>query len=1185
MKLPAALEPWAIELARLSVDSGRALGPWLQRLALALGPRSRHGHGVTGEVDGFRGLARRGSPEHLLISHWLLADEMPDEFLRRASEGELLYLERAHREPTGATRCVVLFDSGPTQIGGPRLAHLALLVVLARRAREAGSTFAWGSLQAPAQLRALESKHDVRALLDSRSPLPVAASDLERWVEALADPGAGDAARYGAEVWIVGPRSDDAPTAMGPLGLRASRIEIEEEPHGSALVVRVRRRGSPRTSVCLDLPAPDVCVRVLRDPYPPRRRTPEASEDGFDLTRGLLFSENGRMLIAAASDGSFVARSIPTSPRDHRRRTLRLGIPEEQVVLGLHASRRRLVAVTTDGHHVHVYDTSGTVSDERHESHPELVLEEGSPLRECWRLDHQLVFTDPHGRCYSLSAGDDSKIEFVSRDNAVMARLANRFYWLARSGRTLLWQEGGHRPLALRALGSFRRRGLERASLSLPWIRPAACCGSAWRRSVGGESEKLEPAAPRSDRDRGVRPGRVLGPVGSGGGGEPARGPPPLPAAGPEAAPGACGYLGCRRDGVGSAARHRHRRSARPGGPRRGRLRDSASDRRSRVSDARRSRAIWRGVFPTRGLFLDHAGLGEGRRRERVLHLWESGSSLYEWEGGWILIWPGERMLDSRRAPGALVRARGAGLSATPRAPDACVPDSIWVTWRGCTTEARISEMAEVDPSTWIDVGPSVCVELSAPPREPAPLELVAEERVGEPQEILGELGIGESPDAQRLRAAFATATPTAGVSARLAALWRRWRRDTETRGDHDPMALPGPRASLAPGRSWAISSWIARLGGRVYTRHLRRLARLFESGDLDAALRHAVPLGGEIGARLRLALRPASPRRALRFTSGARGSAVPVGDRVLDVLTGLYESAYHRLVAAGRIEEAAFVMGELLSRPEEAVALLEREGRARAAAELAELRRLPAGLVIRQWMLAGQVDRAVAIARRTGAFHDAVVRLGASHEHEVRRLRVLWANTLAHHGDYTTAVDVLWPVEDARGLAARWIQLGMDLGGEGAARMLVYWAWLAPESGDDALARARALLADASPEHATERMALAEELLQRKHRVARTVPEPLRGMASAACRAMARDWELDMGGCHVPVASRWRDSQTTRCCGSTSLGSAGIGRSRRRSSASSGSARVMRAAWRSSTWPRHPGVGCGWRSGRRACA
>ena len=42
---------------------------------------------------------------------------------------------------------IVLFDAGPLQLGAARLVHLALLILLARRAQEAGAELRWGILQ------------------------------------------------------------------------------------------------------------------------------------------------------------------------------------------------------------------------------------------------------------------------------------------------------------------------------------------------------------------------------------------------------------------------------------------------------------------------------------------------------------------------------------------------------------------------------------------------------------------------------------------------------------------------------------------------------------------------------------------------------------------------------------------------------------------------------------------------------------------------------------------------------------------------------------------------------------------------------------------------------------------------------------------------------------------------------
>ena len=63
---------------------------------------------VGGELRGYDGLTRRGSPERLLISEWLLATEAPDEFVRRAAFNEQAFLRPAFRQPQGGRRAVAL---------------------------------------------------------------------------------------------------------------------------------------------------------------------------------------------------------------------------------------------------------------------------------------------------------------------------------------------------------------------------------------------------------------------------------------------------------------------------------------------------------------------------------------------------------------------------------------------------------------------------------------------------------------------------------------------------------------------------------------------------------------------------------------------------------------------------------------------------------------------------------------------------------------------------------------------------------------------------------------------------------------------------------------------------------------------------------------------------------------------
>lgn len=143
--LPAGLAPWAEALSLLDADLAAALGPLLRGLD---GLMSRHADdpGAGGDPDGYGGISTRGTPERILASEWLLADELPLEFLRRVASGELLHLEPARRAPRRRGGVAVVLDCGPDQLGACRLVQLAALVVAYRRAQARGGELAVGLL-------------------------------------------------------------------------------------------------------------------------------------------------------------------------------------------------------------------------------------------------------------------------------------------------------------------------------------------------------------------------------------------------------------------------------------------------------------------------------------------------------------------------------------------------------------------------------------------------------------------------------------------------------------------------------------------------------------------------------------------------------------------------------------------------------------------------------------------------------------------------------------------------------------------------------------------------------------------------------------------------------------------------------------------------------------------------------
>lgn len=333
-------------------------------------------------------------------------------------------------------------------------------------------------------------------------------------------------------------------------------------------------------------------------------------------------------------------------------------------------------------------------------------------------------------------------------------------------------------------------------------------------------------------------------------------------------------------------------------------------------------------------------------------------------------------------------------------------------------------------------------------------------------------------------------------------------------RPEHPPEPHParpvgGPGARFATvlhrltGRT-ALASRLSRAIGRRHAVYLRRLREMFESGDIENALRYAIPLTVEAGPR-RMPLRSPSPHPDLhiRPERSRPWSVAEVSPDLHGELRRLYRDAFHRLESQARIEEAAFLLAEVLHADEEAVAYLERHGRLRLAAEIAEARDLPPGLVVRQWFLAGDRRRGLRIARRTGAFADAVTRLERGRQmEEATELRRLWAHELAAAGDYASAVEVLWPLAAERSQMLEWIDRAIEQGGAPAGRMLARKVALEPEPVAELRSAAVTLLESWRAEEAAARLAFADAIRRGPRTSIATT------LARAALRAVARDSE-----------------------------------------------------------------------------
>lgn len=254
--LPPELAPWAPHLRGLVHELAAEIATLARRLDAAIGPLRPRIIEAGGEPDGYRGLSRRGPYDRLLLSEWALLDAVPDEFVRRAAEHEHAFYALEHRSPRVGVRCEAVFDAGPESLGAPRIAHVALLVVLARRAEAAGAEFVWSVAQSQAGQRTGVDAPGIRVLLDARSASRFVAptSETPDTDRPIAD-----------ERWYIG-----GPACRGHAGIIAAIVEDVIDPACDEVVVSVERPG--RTPVSITLPLPPIATRrrLITDPLTPK---------------------------------------------------------------------------------------------------------------------------------------------------------------------------------------------------------------------------------------------------------------------------------------------------------------------------------------------------------------------------------------------------------------------------------------------------------------------------------------------------------------------------------------------------------------------------------------------------------------------------------------------------------------------------------------------------------------------------------------------------------------------------------------------------------------------------------------------------------------------------------------------------------------------------------------------------
>ena len=744
--MPPALRPWQAILSQLPDPIHDAIGPWLGRLARSIGPLRRNSIDGEGAPDGFSGLTRRGTYDRLLMTEWALAEAFPDEFIRRAAHREHLFLQLSRREPASAQRSVLLFDVGPDQLGGPHVAHLALLVVLAQRAVDAGAQMTFGVLQAGPPGHSAFSAETAQRFMRTRSPRRPHSDDWQAWLtttSAGVDGGPDD-------WWVIGGPAIHDPNVPS----RAQRIEVSEVPDVGRRAIAIKVSATRTTEVVLDLPPVPACVSILRDPY--RRPSPVigAARPAAEVPHcpqgyGLRFSATDRFLFTR-TDRGVAAYELGRAGRREAGPTRYLDLSGAPTVAVETYRKQFFVLGTAHGaFRLFRFNRRGQLDSTVELGRSAEFMAPGAdvtpaPLFPVPGSNRQRLLTlDALGRAFVLHLKSTGDIEGPLFEAVAIRRTRRGLHALVPTDDHSIAFAEVDENARLRPLRTVPVKGNPTAFFisGAKWhVRAPFVVGGGFdgwyfgpeqstRRVEEGEpigaitfsgmgwdqGSALVSLAPDRNKVRLHRPGGVN-----------IHRPLPVPARGVALAQEHPLLAVLADDHTIHVLNLLFPQSVESFAP---------------MNRAKPRQVVFRGRRNAGGFVFD-AFLAERERRRRVWRYWRPGASAFRLDdGAYVILWPDPIAIDTATSPGAVVTRYGPFWTATPLPSVPSPPhESLWLV-RARNGELQWSDLSAasaLNPSAWVDVSALELVSVESLGEPPPPLEVVQTSRPRRLREVVG---------------------------------------------------------------------------------------------------------------------------------------------------------------------------------------------------------------------------------------------------------------------------------------------------------------------------------------------------------------------------------------------------------------------------------------------------------------
>lgn len=283
--IPKPLQPWTTELSLIYPSCWPALGKLLPKLGSALFRPAATAHDSQQPPDGFDGVSNQGTLSRLLPTEWGLLHAHSDEFYRRLVMGESQYLTPGYQQQQRPQAFYLLLDRGPDQYGAPFLVQFALLLVLARRAREVTRGLHVGFMQTPGHWIVATPDSLQQDIHPHRSHARVVPDMVKAWQIAIKDQQI-----EAQSLWIAAsPRqsalmtdASDAAGAFGQLLIIDRDTTVSAQQPLPALSVLFHPR---QLRLYCQLPADNIAMQLLRNPFTAQPALVTASSTSGNLQR------------------------------------------------------------------------------------------------------------------------------------------------------------------------------------------------------------------------------------------------------------------------------------------------------------------------------------------------------------------------------------------------------------------------------------------------------------------------------------------------------------------------------------------------------------------------------------------------------------------------------------------------------------------------------------------------------------------------------------------------------------------------------------------------------------------------------------------------------------------------------------------------------------------------------------